>query len=308
MPGGITMSKKTKSKMNMKEKNQLKWGYFFIGRGIIGRICLSVGPMLFSIGISFTSWDVISAKEFVGLENYKNLFQDPLFFKSLKVTLYYTLLSVPLITCIPLLIAMLLNSKVKGISVFRAIFYVPSIVPIVASAAVWMYIYNPMYGLLNSILKALGMHSQNFIFSETGAVPSLAVMALWGAGNTVVIYLAGLQGVSRQLYEAAEIDGAGTLSRFMNITVPMMTPIIFYNFVMAIINSMQIFTQAYIMTDGGPANATLFYSLMVYRTAFKQSRMGYSAAMSWVFFVIIAVLTLIVFKSQKKWVVYENGD
>ena len=164
--------------------------------------------MLFSLGISFTSWDVISAKEFVGLENYKNLFQDPLFFKSLKVTLYYTLLSVPLITCIPLLIAVLLNSKVKGISVFRAIFYVPSIVPIVASAAVWMYIYNPMYGLLNSILKALGMHSQNFIFSETGAVPSLAVMALWGAGNTVVIYLAGLQGVSRQLYEAAEIDGA----------------------------------------------------------------------------------------------------
>ena len=294
--------------MNMKEKNQLKWGCFFIGPGVIGLICFSFGPMLFSLGISFTSWDVISAKEFVGLENYKNLFQDPLFFKSLKVTLYYTLLSVPLITCIPLLIAVLLNSKVKGISVFRAIFYVPSIVPIVASAAVWMYIYNPMYGLLNSILKALGMHSQNFIFSETGAVPSLAVMALWGAGNTVVIYLAGLQGVSRQLYEAAEIDGAGTLSRFMNITVPMMTPIIFYNFVMAIINSMQIFTQAYIMTDGGPANATLFYSLMVYRTAFKQSRMGYSAAMSWVFFVIIAVLTLIVFKSQKKWVVYENGD
>lgn len=283
-------------------------GLLFYGPGIIGLICFSFGPMLFSLGISFTSWDVISAKEFVGLENYKNLFQDPLFFKSLKVTLYYTLLSVPLITCIPLLIAMLLNSKVKGISVFRAIFYVPSIVPIVASAAVWMYIYNPMYGLLNSILKALGMHSQNFIFSETGAVPSLAVMALWGAGNTVVIYLAGLQGVSRQLYEAAEIDGAGTLSRFMNITVPMMTPIIFYNFVMAIINSMQIFTQAYIMTDGGPANATLFYSLMVYRTAFKQSRMGYSAAMSWVFFVIIAVLTLIVFKSQKKWVVYENGD
>lgn len=274
-------------------------GLLFIGPGIIGLICFSFGPMLFSLGISFTSWDVISAKEFVGLENYKNLFQDPLFFKSLKVTLYYTLLSVPLITCIPLLIAVLLNSKVKGISVFRAIFYVPSIVPIVASAAVWMYIYNPMYGLLNSILKALGMHSQNFIFSETGAVPSLAVMALWGAGNTVVIYLAGLQGVSRQLYEAAEIDGAGTLSRFMNITVPMMTPIIFYNFVMAIINSMQIFTQAYIMTDGGPANATLFYSLMVYRTAFKQSRMGYSAAMSWVFFVIIAVLTLIVFKSQK---------
>lgn len=297
-----------KKKMNIKEKSQLKWGYFFIAPAIIGLICFSFGPMLFSLGISFTKWDVITAKEFVGLDNYKALFHDPLFFKSLKVTLYYTLLSVPLITCIPLLTAMLLNTKIKGISIFRAIFYVPSIVPIVASAAVWMYIYNPMYGLLNSILKALGLHTHNFIFSETGAVPSLAVMALWAAGNTVVIYLAGLQGVSRQLYEAAEIDGAGAIARFFHITVPMMTPIIFYNFVMAIINSMQIFTQAYIMTDGGPANATFFYSLMVYRTAFKQSRMGYSAAMSWIFFIIIAVLTLLVFKSQKKWVVYENGD
>lgn len=297
-----------KKKMNLKEKSQLKWGYFFIAPAIIGLICFSFGPMLFSLGISFTKWDVITAKEFVGLDNYKALFHDPLFFKSLKVTLYYTLLSVPLITCIPLLTAMLLNTKIKGISIFRAIFYVPSIVPIVASAAVWMYIYNPMYGLLNSILKTLGLHTHNFIFSETGAVPSLAVMALWAAGNTVVIYLAGLQGVSRQLYEAAEIDGAGAIARFFHITVPMMTPIIFYNFVMAIINSMQIFTQAYIMTDGGPANATFFYSLMVYRTAFKQSRMGYSAAMSWIFFIIIAVLTLLVFKSQKKWVVYENGD
>ena len=193
--------------MNIKEKSQLKWGYFFIAPAIIGLICFSFGPMLFSLGISFTKWDVISAKEFIGLDNYKALFHDPLFFKSLKVTLYYTLLSVPLITCIPLLIAMLLNTKVKGISIFRAIFYVPSIVPIVASAAVWMYIYNPMYGLLNSILKALGLHTQNFIFSEGGAVPSLAVMALWAAGNTVVIYLAGLQGVSRQLYEAARLTG-----------------------------------------------------------------------------------------------------
>lgn len=301
-------SRTAKKKMNLKEKSQLKWGYFFIAPAIIGLICFSFGPMLFSLGISFTKWDVITAKEFIGLDNYKALFHDPLFFKSLKVTLYYTLLSVPLITCVPLLIAMLLNTKVKGISIFRAIFYVPSIVPIVASAAVWMYIYNPMYGLLNSILKALGLHTHNFIFSETGAVPSLAVMALWAAGNTVVIYLAGLQGVSRQLYEAAEIDGAGAAARFFHITVPMMTPIIFYNFVMAIINSMQIFTQAYIMTDGGPANATFFYSLMVYRTAFKQSRMGYSAAMSWIFFIIIAILTLLVFKSQKKWVVYENGD
>ena len=260
------------------------------------------------MGISFTSWDVITPWKFIGLENYKNLFKDPLVLKSLQVTAYYTLLSVPLVTCIPLLIAMLLNTNVKGMSVFRTIFYIPSIVPVVASSAIWMYIYNPMYGLLNSIIRALGGSSHNFIFSPKEVIPSLAVMAVWSAGNTVVIYLAGLQGVPRQLYEAAELDGAGPVARFKNITVPMMTPIIFYNLVMAIIGSMQTFTQSYIMTDGGPSNASLFYSLLVYRTAFKQSKMGYSAAMSWVLFVIIAALTGLVFKTSNKWVIYENGD
>ena len=174
-----------------------------------------------------SSWDVITPWKFIGLENYKNLFKDPLVLKSLQVTAYYTLLSVPLVTCIPLLIAMLLNTNVKGMSVFRTIFYIPSIVPVVASSAIWMYIYNPMYGLLNSIIRALGGSSHNFIFSPKEVIPSLAVMAVWSAGNTVVIYLAGLQGVSRQLYEAAELDGAGPVARFKNITVPMMTPIIF---------------------------------------------------------------------------------
>lgn len=295
-------------KLTVREKSQLKWGYFFIGPAIIGLFCFNFGPMLFSMGISFTSWDVITPWKFIGIENYKNLFKDPLVLKSLQVTAYYTLLSVPLVTCIPLLIAMLLNTNVKGMSVFRTIFYIPSIVPVVASSAIWMYIYNPMYGLLNSIIRALGGSSHNFIFSPKEVIPSLAVMAVWSAGNTVVIYLAGLQGVSRQLYEAAELDGAGPVARFKNITVPMMTPIIFYNLVMAIIGSMQTFTQSYIMTDGGPSNASLFYSLLVYRTAFKQSKMGYSAAMSWVLFVIIAALTGLVFKTSNKWVIYENGD
>ena len=295
-------------KITQREKAQLKWGYFFIAPAIIGLFCFNFGPMLFSMGISFTSWDVITPWKFIGIENYKNLFKDPLVLKSLQVTAYYTLLSVPLVTCIPLFIAMLLNTNVKGMSVFRTIFYIPSIVPVVASSAIWMYIYNPMYGLLNSIIRALGGSSHNFIFSPKEVIPSLAVMAVWSAGNTVVIYLAGLQGVPRQLYEAAELDGAGPVARFKNITVPMMTPIIFYNLVMAIIGSMQTFTQSYIMTDGGPSNASLFYSLLVYRTAFKQSKMGYSAAMSWVLFVIIAALTGLVFKTSNKWVIYENGD
>ena len=297
-----------KKKMTLKEKSQMKWGYFFIAPVIIGLFCFNFGPMLFSMWISLTKWDVITPQEFIGIQNYMELIKDPLVAQSLKVTLYYTVLSVPLVTVIPLLIAMLLNTRVKGISIFRAIFYIPSIVPAVASSAIWMYIYNPMYGLLNGILKSLGFHSHNFIFDADEVIPSLAVMAVWAAGNTVVIYLAGLQGVSRQLYEAAEIDGAGAFARFWNITIPMMTPIIFYNFVMAIIGSMQTFTQSYIMTDGGPANASLFYSLLVYRTAFKQSQMGYSAAMSWVLFVIIAILTAVVFKTSNRWVIYENGE
>ncbi len=299
---------RNKKTLSLREKSQLRWGYFFIAPAIVGLVCFSFGPMLYSMAISFTEWDVITPMEFIGVENYKKLFHDPLVGQAIKVTLIYTLITVPLVTCIPLLIAILLNTKVRGISVFRAIFYVPSIVPVVASAAVWMYIYNPMHGLLNSILKGMGLHSQNFIFSAKGVLPSLAVMALWAAGNNVVIYLAGLQGVSRQLYEAAQIDGAGVLPKFFHITVPMMTPIVFYNFVMAIIGSMQTFTQAYIMTDGGPNNASLFYSLLVYRTAFKQSKMGYSASMSWVLFLLIAALTAVVFKTQNKWVIYENGD
>ena len=299
---------KKKHQMSTREKRQMRWGYFFIGPAIIGLFLFKFGPMLFSLGISFTKWDVLTPKEFIGLDNYIKMFHDPLVIQAIKVTLIYTLITVPLVTCVPLLIAILLNTKVKGISVFRAIFYVPSIVPAVASSAIWMYIYNPRGGLLNSILRMFGLSPQNFIYSTGGVLPSLAIMALWAAGNTVVIYLAGLQGVPRHLYEAAEIDGAGALVKFKDITVPMMTPIIFYNFVMAIINSMQTFTQAYIMTEGGPNNASLFYSLLVYRTAFKQSSMGYSAAMSWLLFVLIAVLTAIVFMSQKKWVVYENGD
>lgn len=298
----------SKTNQKKKQKTQKRWGYFFITPAIIGLICFNLGPMIYSLGISFTQWDVITPMKYIGLENYRSLFQDPLVIKSLQVTVMYTLITVPLVTIFPLLIAMLLNCRVKGISVFRTIFYIPSIVPAVASAAIWMYIYNPASGLLNSILKLFHLPGHSYIFSPTEVLPSLAVMAVWAAGNTVVIYLAGLQGVSRQLYEAAEIDGANAFRRFKNITVPMMTPIIFYNLVMAVINAMQTFTQAYIMTNGGPANSSLFYSLLVYKTAFKQSQMGYSAAMSWLLFIIIAVLTFIVFKTSGRWVVYENGE
>lgn len=299
--------KKNKQKLTAIERTDLKWGYIFIGPSIAGLLIFQLGPMIFSLITSFTSWNVISPMKFVGLENYIELLHDPLVSISLRVTGFYTLLTVPLTTIITFLIAMLLNTRVPGMSAFRTIFYIPSIVPAVASSALWMFIYNPMFGLLNTILKAVGLPGSNFIYDKQGVIPCLAIMAVWASGNTVVIYLAGLQGIDHQLYEAASIDGGNAWYKFIHITVPLMTPIIFYNMVMGVISSMQTFTQAYIMTDGGPDNASLFYALLLYRTAFRNSKMGYASAMSWVFFIIIGVLTFIIFKTSNKWVFYENG-
>ncbi|MDR2079190.1 MAG: sugar ABC transporter permease [Treponema sp.] len=288
------------------EHSQFRWGYIFLAPCILGLAFFHFGPMLYSLFISFTRWDMITPAQFTGPGNYLELFREPLVGVSIRVTLYYALLTVPLITVITFLAAVLLNSGVRGISVYRTIFYIPSIVPVVASSALWLYIYNPMFGLLNSLFRSLGLPPRNFIFSPEGAVPGLAIMAVWMAGNTVVIYLAGLQGISRSLYEAADLDGANAVQRFFRITVPMMTPIIFYNMLMALIGAMQTFTQAFIMTSGGPGNASLFYSLYLYQQAFKYQKMGYASALSWVLFIIVALLTALVFRSSRKWVFYEN--
>lgn len=303
------MSVQKKSRANTVEHTQLKWGYVFIAPCIFGLLVFHFGPILFSLYISFTDWNVITQPSFIGGANYVQMANDPLIWKSLSVTAYYTLLTVPLITVVMFLVATLLNTRLKGISVFRTIFYIPSIVPVVASSAIWLYIFNPMFGLLNTIFRMVGISPQNFIFSSSGAVPGLAMMAVWAAGNTMVIYLAGLQNISAQLYEASNIDGANAFHRFIHITVPIMTPIIFYNMLMAIIASMQAFTQAFIMTNGGPDNASLFLALHMYKTAFQNGQMGNASAMSWVMFIIVAVLTAIVFKTSNKWVFYENkGD
>ncbi len=298
-----------KRKAGRLELERTKWGYFFIAPGIIGFLVFSLGPMLYSLFLSTMEWDIINPMKFVGIENYLNLLQDDLTWKSLRVTFWYTILSVPLIVIVDFLIAMLLNTKVKGISVFRTIFYIPSIIPLVATCAVWMFIYNPTYGLLNGVLRAFHLPVMQFLDRPSTVVPSLAMIALWCSGNTVIIYLAGLQSVSRQLYEAAQMDGAGKLKCLIHITIPMMTPIIFYNVVMAIINSLQTFTQAYIMTEGGPANSSMFLSLMIYNNAFRYRRMGYAAALSWILFVIVGILTAALFASSRKWVFYETkGD
>lgn len=289
-------------------RQQNIWGYFFIAPAIIGLVFFSLGPMLFSLSISFFQWDIVTKPTFIGLSNYKKMLSDPLIRQSLKVTILYTLMTVPLITVIPLIAAQLLNTGLKGMSVFRTIFYIPSIVPIVAVSAIWKYLYDPMYGPINQFLKAINLPPLKFINSVSQVLPSLAVMALWLSGNTVVIYLAKLQDMPLDLYEAASLDGAGSFAQWIHITLPAMSSVIFYNLVMAILGTMQTFTQVFIMTEGGPANGSLMYTMLVYDSAFKHSQMGYSSAMSWVFFVLMGLITFLVFGGSRLWVYDERSN
>jgi multiple sugar transport system permease protein len=290
------------------EKKKMIWGYFFIFPCIIGALLFVLGPMIFSLIVSFTKWNILNPMQFIGFDNYKTMFTgDPLFWKSLRITFYYVILSVPVINIFALFLAILLNSNVKGRSIFRTVFYIPSIVPIVASATLWLFIYNPTYGLLNKVMDFVHLPEQKWIWDEHLVIASIVVMSAWGAGSVMVIYLAGLQSVPVHLYEAIEIDGGGTLRKIWNITIPMMSPIIFFNMVMSFIGGLQVFTEGYIMTQGGPNNASLFYMLNLYREAFTNQNLGYASAMAWFLFVIIAIVTALVFKSSSFWVYYEGG-
>ena len=294
-------------RMGKMERKRTMWGYLFILPALIGLVVFYFGPMLYSLIISFFKWDIVTPPTFVGLANYRTMIlEDDLIKKSLMVTGYYTLLAVPMINIVSLLLASLLSSKIKGLSVFRTVFYLPSIVPAVASAALWMFLCNPMFGFFNTMLGWVGIERQQWIYDSKQVIPVLALMATWAAGNTVIIYLAGLLGIPGHLYEAIEVDGGNWFHKFIYVTLPLMTPIIFYNVVMSIIQCMQTFTQGYIMTQGGPANASLFYVLHLYRNAFKYQKMGYASAMAWLLFIIIALLTFINFKFANKWVV--GGD
>lgn len=284
------------------------WGYFFIFPTIISLFLFYFGPMLFSLFISFNSWDIVRLPQWAGFDNYTRVFSDELTMKSLGVTLYYTLMAVPATTVVALLTAVLLNTKIRAMSFFRTALYIPSIVPMVANVALWMFLYNPAFGLLNYFIGLFGIPPQNWVYAKESVIPSLALMAVWGAGNTIVIYLAGLQGISHELYESVDIDGGNVFHKFINVTLPMLSPVIFYNVVMGIIGSMQVFTQPYIMTQGGPDNASMFIVLLLYRTAFRNQEMGYASAMSWVLFIIIGIMTLIAFKTSDMWVFVEGED
>ncbi len=282
--------------------------YLFASPWLIGFALWTAAPMLGSLGLSFTRYDVVTPPEFTGFENYvKMLAGDPLVWQSLKVTTLYVLGAVPLQVIGSLLLALLMNQRVPAIAGFRTIYYMPSVIAGVPVALLWMWIFNPEFGIVNNLLDDLGISGPQWLFSESWVIPAFVIMSVWNIGAPMVVYLAGLQGIPQHLYEAAEIDGAGPWAKLLNVTLPMISPIAFFNAVMQIISSFQIFTPAYVMTKGGPANASLFIGLYLYNNAFRQFQMGYAAALAWLVFMIILALTLLVIRTSPYWVYYEGG-
>jgi multiple sugar transport system permease protein len=281
--------------------------YIMLAPWIIGFIVFTAGPMVASIVISFMDWPLLQAPKWIGLGNYKFMFKDELFWISLYNTIYYTLIGVPLRVIAALCVALAMNLKLRGISVYRTIYYIPSITPAVASSIMWLWIFNPDFGLANTLLGYIGIHSKiRWIYDPALSKPSLILMSLWGIGGMMIILLAGLQGIPEQLYEAAEIDGAGLWHKFWKITLPMLSPSIFFVTIMQVISSFQVFTQAYVMTRGGPANSTLFLVLYLYQNGFEFFRMGYASALAWALFMFVMMLTILQFRGSRYWVFYEG--
>jgi multiple sugar transport system permease protein len=273
---------------------------------ILGFIFFIGGPLFTSLYLSFTDYDIISSPQFVGLNNYLDLINDGLFVKSLSVTLYYTSLAVPFTIASSLLLAILLNQKVRGQAIFRTFFYAPSLVSGVSVALLWVWILNPQFGIVNSLIRTLlGVDGPGWFTDTRTVIPSLVIMQLTGLGSTIVIFLASLQSLPKDLYESASLDGAGRLKKFYKITIPLISPVILFNSIIALINSLQVFTQVYVVTKGGPNYQSYVYVYYLYQTAFAQFRMGYASALAWVLFLIIALLTVLGLQISRKWVYYE---
>ncbi|MCC7209546.1 MAG: sugar ABC transporter permease [Anaerolineae bacterium] len=279
--------------------------YILILPWLIGFLAFLAYPMLRSLYLSFTSYNLLSPPEWVGLRNYERIFADADFWQSLKVTFLYALGSVPGGSIIALALAMVLSQKLRGINVWRTIFFLPSVLSSVAVAVLWLFIFRPEGGLLNMVLGWFGIKGPDWLFSEQWALPALIIMSWWTVGGQMVIYLAGLKGIPEVLYEAAEIDGANDWTRFRRITLPMLSPTIFFNLVLGIIGAFQVFDVGWVMTRGGPNDATLFYMLNLYTRAFKMTQMGYASALAWILFLIIMFITLLVIRSSAAWVYYE---
>lgn len=295
------------SRLSLARRESL-WAYAFIAPWTIGFIIFTVGPMLASLFFSFTEYDIVSPPQWIGLTNYVNLMHDDLFWHSLWITFKFALIALPLGLVISYLVAVLLNQKIRGINFWRTLYFLPSVIAGVAVALLWGRIFDPKFGVLNPFLAKFGIDGPGWLSDPQWAVPSLVIMSLWGVGGSIIIYLAGLQGVPTDLYDAAKVDGATAWQRFRHVTLPMTTPVIFYNLILGLIATFQYFTEVYVLTNGtgNPARSTLFYNLYLYQNAFKYFHMGYASAMAWVLFMIVLGFTLLIFRSSESWVYYEG--
>ncbi|MBC7236169.1 MAG: sugar ABC transporter permease [Chloroflexi bacterium] len=286
------------------------WGYLFALPWILGLIIFWVGPTLASFYFGFTEYDIVSPAKFVGLANYIKAFTgDDLVWPSMQRTLYYTLIVVPLGVMGSFFLAVLLNQKLVGTNIFRTIFFMPHLVPIVASSLLWTWLLHPRVGPVNYVLDKLGLPTPGWFASPAWAIPACILVALWTGvgGNRMLIFLAGLQGVPEELYEAADIDGASRWAKLRHVTLPMISPTMFFNIVLGIIGALQVFSIAFVATAGGPSYATWFYALHIYNQAFRYFRMGYGSALAWIFAVVLVILTYIQMSLSERWVYYGGG-
>jgi multiple sugar transport system permease protein len=286
-------------------KREAIFGFLFILPALVGFVVFIAGPILVSLYFSLTEFNIISMPRWIGIQNYLQLAGDPIFWQSLRVTAIYALLSLPASLILSLALAVLMNQKLRGIAFWRTVYYLPAVISGVAVAVLWRWILNPEFGLLNVLLRYLGVNGPNWLQDTRTALPSLVMISLWSVGGNMVIYLSGLQGIPTELYEAAEIDGATSWQRFLHVTLPLLSPVIFFNVVMGLIGSFQWFTEPFVMTHGGPEQSTLSYMLNLYNNAFQFFKMGYASALGWVLFVLVLLLTVVVFRSSPMWVHYE---
>jgi multiple sugar transport system permease protein len=304
------------------QAREASWGLLFVSPWILGLIIFTLGPIIYSFFLSFTDYEIGVKPGWVGLDNYARAFSlgkifpafanikgDRLTGLSISKTLIYAAAVVPIGTMGSLLLALLLNQQLRGTYVFRALFYMPSLVPSIASVMLWKYLMHPRVGLINSALSAIGIKGPGWLLDPKTAMISVVLIGLWGSmgGNRMLIFLAGLQGVPRELYEASELDGAGTWHRFANVTLPMISPTVLFNLILGVIGALQVFTIAFAGTEGGPSYATWFYALHIYRQAFEYFRMGYGSALAWIFAVGVLFFTWLQMSASSRWVFYAGG-
>jgi multiple sugar transport system permease protein len=302
---GVAVRKRVRRPMSQSKREAI-YGLAMASPWLIGFLVFTLGPMIASFVIGLYDTNFLNKFNFVGLHWYRSVFVDKIVHKALINTAIYSFATVPLNTLLALTIAVMLNQGIKWQSFWRTVYYLPAVVSGVAVALLWGWLYEPRIGLFNTILARFGIEGPRWVQSEQWALPSIIIMATWGAGGAMLIYLAGLKGIPTALYEAAEIDGATSIRRFFSITLPLLTPTIFFTVVLNIIGSWQVFTQALIMTNGGPNNATLTAVLHLYRTGFQQGSFGYASAQAWLVFVIVLVFVLLALRSASSWVHYER--